>query len=255
MQSVTDGTGNTATYNYDGAGHLTSVVRPGTGPSSNPGTLTTSYTYDTGSNPETANALLSITNPDGAQQNFTYDPTTGRLTGTSESSTQQPGQLFNAIVYTYPGEAEIVATDANNDQTTVWYNELGLPARVQDPRGGTSNYLYDNNGNLVSYTNAAGDTYQYTFDSAGNLTQTVDPLGQTVEQTYNSMSDLTSITDADNNTTQYSYSSTGNLLSITYPDHAAPSNRSPGRSARQPQRHRSSKTATRSATSTTPRDW
>ena len=100
----------------------------------------------------------------------------------------------------------------------VWYNELGLAARVQDPLGGISTYLYDNNGNLVSYTDAAGDTYQYTYDQNGNLTQTVNPLGQTVQMTYDSLSDLTSITDADNNTTQYSYSSAGNLLSITYPD-------------------------------------
>ena len=42
-------------------------------------------------------------------------------------------------------------------------------------------YLYDNNGNLVSYTDAAGNTYQYTYDQNGNLTQTVNPLGQTVQ--------------------------------------------------------------------------
>ena len=65
VSQVADGTGDTWTYAYDSAGHLLSVTGPGN--------LTTSYTYDTGTNPETANALLSITNPDGSQQNFTYD--------------------------------------------------------------------------------------------------------------------------------------------------------------------------------------
>ncbi len=207
VSQVADGTGNIWAYTYDTAGHLLSVTAPGPTAAG----LTTSYTYDTGSNPETANALLSITSPDGSQENFTYDAL-GRLSGTSANGGTE------ATTYTYLGEAEVQSTDAAGDVSIVWYNALGLPARVQDPLGGISSYLYDNNGNLVTYTDAAGDTYQYTYDQNGNLTQTVNPLGQTVQMTYDSLSDLTSITDADNNTTQYNYSSAGNLLSITYPD-------------------------------------
>ncbi len=202
-----DGTGNIWTYTYDAAGHLLSVKAPG--PTS--AGLTTSYTYDTGNNLETVNALLSITNPDGSQQNFTYD-SVGRLSGTSASSGALPTS------YTYLGEGEIGSTDSAGDQSIVWYNELGLPSRAQDPRGGISTYLYDSNGNLISATDAAGNTGQYTYDQNGNLTKTVNPLGQTVERTYNSLRELTSITDAGNNSTQYNYAPNGNLLSITYPD-------------------------------------
>jgi RHS repeat-associated protein len=204
-----DGTGNTWSYQYDAAGHLVSVTAPGN--------LTTSYIYDPGSNPEKTNALLSITYPNGAQQNFTYD-TLGRLGGTSQSNVAQPSQLFNTVAYAYPGEAEVVATDTNNDQTTVWYDDVGLVSRLEDPRGGISSYLYDTNGNLVNYTDAAGASYQYSYDQNGNLTQTVNPLGQTVQTTYGPLSKLTSFTDAAGNTTHYSYNSAGNLLSITYPD-------------------------------------
>jgi YD repeat-containing protein len=77
VSQVADGTGNIWTYAYDSAGHLLSVTALGN--------LTTSYTYDTGSNSETANALLSITNPDGSQEDFSYDSATGRLTGTSQN--------------------------------------------------------------------------------------------------------------------------------------------------------------------------
>jgi RHS repeat-associated protein len=204
VSQVADGTGNVWTYAYDGAGHLLSVTAPGN--------LNTSYAYDTGSNPETANALLSITNPDGSQESFSYDSTTGDLTSTSQNGGADP------IMYTYLGEAEVMATDAADDETTVWYNDFSLASRVESPLGGVSTYSYDNNGNLIGYTDAAGDSYQYTYDDNGNLTQTVNPLGQTVEMTYGTLGKLTSITNADSNTTNYNYSSAGNLLSITYPD-------------------------------------
>jgi RHS repeat-associated protein len=201
---VADGTGDTWTYQHDTAGHLLSVTGPGN--------LTTSYTYDTSSTAETANALLSITNPDGSQQNFSYAPQTGRLNGTSENGGADP------ITYAYLGEGEVTATDTANNQSTIWYNDLGLASRVEDPRGGVDQFLYDANGNLVTSTDAIGDTYQYSYDGKGDLTQMDNPLGQTVQMTYGALSNLTSITDAVGNKTQSSYDATGNLLNITYPD-------------------------------------
>ncbi len=126
---VTDSAGDTWKYGYDAAGHLQSVTTPGG--------LTTLYTYDTGTNPQTANALLSVTSPDGSQQNYTYDPSTGRLTGTSANGGANP------ISYTYGAEAQVTATDAAGDQTTTWYNAMGMAARVVDPRGGISTSVYD----------------------------------------------------------------------------------------------------------------
>ena len=204
VSTVTDSAGAIWTYNYDADGHLLSVVAPGG--------LTTSYSYDTGNNPETANALLSITNPNGSMQNFTYDSDTGRLTGTSQNGDA------DAINYTYPVEGEVVATDSAGSQTTIWYNDLGLPARIEDPLGALESYDYNSLGEITTYTDQAGDIDQYTYDANGNLTKSVNALGQTVQLTYGPLDELTSITDPSHLTTQYSYSSNGNLLSITYPD-------------------------------------
>ena len=197
-----DGTSNSWTFTYDSSSHLISVVGPGN--------LTTSYTYDTGSNPETANALLSVTNSDGSQQNFTYD-SLGRLSGISANGGANP------VAYAYLGQAEVMATDAAGNQTIVWYNELGLPSRIEDPRGGISSYLYDANGNPINSTDAAGNSYQYSYDGDGDLTQIINPLGQSVLMSYGALDNLTSITDASGNQTQYGYDSTGNLLNIAYP--------------------------------------
>jgi RHS repeat-associated protein len=202
VTQVADGTGSTWTYSYDPAGQLQSVTAPGN--------LITSYSYDTGNNPEAVNALVSITYPDGSQRNFTYDAQ-GRLQSTSRNGGA------DVIAYAYPGQAEITATDLANHQTIVWFNDLGLPSRVQDPRGAIVNYQYDANGNLTGYTDAAGSAYQYAYDASGNLTQIVNPLGQTVHMAYGPLSNLSAITDAAGNTTQYGHDAPGNLLNITYP--------------------------------------
>ena len=200
VQTVADGTGNTWTYTYT-AGQLTSVAGPGG--------RTTLYGYASGT-PEKINALQWITRPDGAQQNFTYDLATCRLSGTSQNGEE-------AITYAYPNEGEVVATNGLNQSTTTWFNEMGLPARIENGSGAISNFFYDANGNLVGYLDAAGHAYQYKYDVNGNLTQVINPLGQVVSMTYGALSKLTSLTDAAGNTTQYGYSAAGNLLNITYP--------------------------------------
>ena len=127
MSQVTDGTGNTWTYAYDAAGHLLSVTAPGN--------LTTTYTYDTGSNPETANALLSITNPDGSQQNFTYDSATGRLTGDQPDRRRRRDHATPTRARPRSWPPTPPATRPPSGTTiSAWR------ARVQDPLGGISTY-------------------------------------------------------------------------------------------------------------------
>jgi RHS repeat-associated protein len=210
VSQVADGTGNLWIYSYDAAGHLVSVTAPGN--------LTTSYAYDTGTNPETTNTLLSVTYADGSQDNFAYDPATGRLTGTSKSAASQPGVLFNTITYAYAGQGEVTSTDANDNIIAVWFNDVGSAGRIEDPRGAVSSYQFDVNGNPTSFIDAAGNTYQYSYDHNGNLTKTVNPLGQTVQMTFGALGKLTSITDAAGNATKYTSDGAGNLRNISYPD-------------------------------------
>src|SRR5262249_54721407 len=107
-------------------------------------------------------------------------------------------------------------TDAANDKSTVWFNELGLVSRTEDARGGISNSRFDPSANLVAYTDVAANSYQYSYDRTGHPTESVNPLGQTVQMTFGALGRLTSVTDAAGHTTYYGYGSTGNLLNITY---------------------------------------
>ena len=238
VSQVDDGAGGVWTYAYDAAGRLLSATAPGS--------LTTSYGYDTGVNGKTANALLSITNPDGSQRNFTYDSATGRLTGVSANGGAE------AIAYAYLGQGEVSITDIANNQTLIWYNDLGLAARVQDASGGISNSSFDTNGNLVSYVNAAGGSYQYQYDQQGNLTQIIDPLGQSVTMTYGPLNQLASLTDgagARLRTRTVRQATCSASPTLTGPERRSATIR--WATSAKPR----CKTATRSTINTTPRGW
>ncbi len=242
MSQVADGTGDIWTYTYDSAGHLLSVTAPAPRPR--------------------LDDLVHLRHRQQSRngQRPAVDHQSRRLAAELHLRCPGPAQRHQPerrdrprSAYTYRGEAEVTATDAAGDQTIVWFNDLGLPARVEDPLGGISSYLYDDNGNLVGFTDAAGDTYQYTYDQNGNLTQIVNPLGQTVQMTYGSLErpDLDHRCRRQHDPVQLRFrrQPAQHRLSRT-----APSSRSPTtRSATSPKP--SCRTATRSATSTTPRAW
>jgi RHS repeat-associated protein len=204
LSQVTDGFGRVTTYSYDAAGqHLLSVTTP---------QGTTQYTYVSGQGAAKENALASIANPDGTHLFFTYDAQ-GRLTGQHRDGGAEP------ITYTYGLGATVTATDGNNAQTTILYNEFSQPGVVIDPLGREAQFQYDANQQLVQFTAPGGSSYAYRYDDHGNLVREVDPLGHVIQLGYQpSPKRLTSSTDPNGNTTDYSYNSSGNLLAITYPN-------------------------------------
>ena len=171
----------------------------------------TEYTYESGSNPATANALTSITNPDGTSQTFTYNAS-GQLTGTSQTGGAEP------VTYSY-NLGEVTVTDAAGDASQYYFDENGNLVKTVDPLGNVTFATYDSNGNLTSLTGPTGLTTTYTYDANGNLTSSTDALGQTTSYTYTSSDNLlASVTNAQGDTTNYNYDSNGDLTSTEYPD-------------------------------------
>ncbi|HEV8062957.1 MAG TPA: DUF4214 domain-containing protein [Gemmataceae bacterium] len=212
---VTNSEGQTTTYAYDASDALLVSVTQFQSARDAVG-YTATYTYSTSSNPVVANALLSITNPDGSQQNFVYDAM-GRLSGISANGGAQ------AVVYTYGIGGQVSATtapDADGDggTTTYDFDGNGQLVRLVDPLGNTTYYNYDANGNLIQMTDAAGQYYSYQYNSQGSLTQSTDPLGNVTKFTYGALATLSSVTDPDGNTTQNQYNQNGDLTSTIYAD-------------------------------------
>ncbi len=204
VSTITDSAGRTTTYNYDPTNqYLTSVV--------DFDGRTTSYTYNTGSNPTTAHALLSVRDPDGSHDYFSYDAE-GRLANAHRD--------FGAENTTFSyDEGQVSVSDALGDTTSYYFDNRGLLLQVQNPLQNTISHAYDSDLNLVSTTDAEGQVYTNTYDSSGNLLSSTDPLSHTVSYTYSSMDDrLASVTDGNGNTTSYGYDGKGDLTSTTYAD-------------------------------------
>ena len=88
---------------------------------------------------------------------------------------------------------------------------MGNKAAVTDPRGNTTEYLYDGLGRLQQVTQPADQDGHhpittYTYDAAGRVLTMVDPLGNATGAT------------ASDHTTSYAYDLLGRVTSRTLPD-------------------------------------
>ena len=209
ITAITDSTGRTTHYTYDPSNTYLLSVTDFAG-------RTTSYTYETSGAPATENALLTVENPDGTIDNFSYDAQ-GRLAETFMSDMMMPGMSMMPVTYAYGPAGQVAATDANGGTTTYAYDNNGQLAAVTDALGNATHYHYDAKFELTQVTDPAGQVTSYTYDANGNLVSTTDPNGSTVNYTYTGpFNRLSSYSDPNGNTTNYGYNAQGNLLSITY---------------------------------------
>ena len=114
---IANSLGQTTQYNYDCSSQFLLSVTDYNG-------QTTSYSYESpplARPPRTRTLLSTITNPDGAEQDFSYD-SQGRLSAISMNHGAE------ATHYNYANFGAVTATDANGHSTIYDFNKLGLLA-------------------------------------------------------------------------------------------------------------------------------
>jgi len=204
---VTDPSGNSTTYSYDGRGRITTITTEADG-------TTTSYTYTM------AGELGNVIAPNGVTYAFSYNGPYGRLI-----RVQDP--LGNYIAYSYDEQGnrtEVSYFDQSNKRH-YWmrYSYQGPFApgklwRAINPDDTFTEYTYDTGRNIASVTDPAGRTTTYTYDILKRLTTVMQPGDVITRYAYDSQNSLISVTDAENHTTSYTSDDLGRLVSTTSPD-------------------------------------
>jgi YD repeat-containing protein len=249
LVSVTDALGRTATYQYDGKGHITQytdfvgrVTRYTYTytPSSINGSPVVSYAFltsitnalgttslqwNTGGPSgvgyiddscvvtycEPAIGIASITYPDGTHTNYMYD-SAGRVI-------QQAGDGgAGAVNYSYNGNGSVTMTDALGNAFVTQQDEAGNSLSTTDPVGATLQGRHDAEGKLTALVDPGGASTNFGYDSNGNLSSSQAPLGGIIGYTFGPTKALLSATDANGNTSTYTYDSNYNLTAVTAPN-------------------------------------
>jgi RHS repeat-associated protein len=85
----------------------------------------------------------------------------------------------------------------------------------EDEYGNAVTYERDENGRLLSMTDANGNTTTVTYDDDGHVTQIEDAFGRILSYTYDEAGRLASQTDISGQTTTYTYDDQNRITSMT----------------------------------------
>ncbi|WP_048779603.1 DUF6531 domain-containing protein [Rothia dentocariosa] len=198
LSSMTAADGSRQVMRYDKFGNRISVTeRDGS---------TISRSYDSHSR------LAKQLTPEGALSKYTWDEH-NRLLTTSVCDFRDrlnPGDPV-VVSYTYePTGANpnpITMTDGNGHTTEYSWDDYGNLLSVTDPTGVRTTYTYNARQELISITNGVGDTVHLEYDKHGRIVQVRDALDHVTATHWNSAGQLASVTDA-----------AGSRWSLTYPE-------------------------------------
>ncbi|MGH8414039.1 MAG: RHS repeat-associated core domain-containing protein [Gammaproteobacteria bacterium] len=194
----------TSTYNYNGAGLLTSIVGPRTDVNQ-----TTSFTYDSSGD------IATITNALGQVTQITsYDANGYPLT------IVDPNGVTTTLAY--DARQRLTSRTVAGAQTQFSYDAAGNLNRVTLPTGAYLQYAYDTAHRLTAINDKYGNKIAYTLDNLGNRTveNTTDPnrvLTRTLQRTYDSLNHLLTVTGGAGQVTHYTEDQNGNTTNITDP--------------------------------------
>ncbi len=203
--TIVDPNGLTTTLTYAPRGWLTSrAVSDGTS------TETTTYDYDG------VGQLTKVTLPDNSYISYIYDAA-HRLTGIADS-------LGNHVSYTLDAMGNRTAENIYDTSNTLTqtrshvYNALNRLAQDIGAQNQTTDYSYDNNGNLTSTSDPLGHTTANSYDALNRLVQVTDPNSGITHYGYDDHDHVTFVTDPRNVQTNYSYDALDDLGQQVSPD-------------------------------------
>lgn len=194
ITGITDANGNRTIYGYDKKGNLLSETDP----------LGHSifYTYDA-----TYNQVTSVTDKRGYKTVFKYD---------SHGNLIEKDYPLNIVLkYAYDSKGNLTSlTDGRGKLITYIPDDYGY-VRSRTDSAGTSSYIYDAWGNLLSVKDANQHETKYTYDEINQLTQIHNAKGFITRYYYDKNGNVEKMVDANGHETTYDYDAYNNLILIT----------------------------------------
>lgn len=183
---------------------------------------------------DTEDRITEIIDPDGNSIHYSYDAV-GNLT----EKTDQEGLRTQFTYYDTPAHflreifdplgrmaqrteydehGRVVAVyDALGNRVEQDYDPENFLTTQTDRNGNVSEYLYDQNGNVLEIRNPLGGVRKFAYDDPNNPyleTRITDENGNATSYTYDSQGNRLTKTDADDNTTTVTYGNFGNITSV-----------------------------------------
>ncbi|MFE1925258.1 polymorphic toxin-type HINT domain-containing protein [Streptomyces asoensis] len=165
--------------------------------------------------------VLSVTDPNGARAETTYDDLDRPVTTTRIERRPQPGAFTTRSEYDDSGN--VVRQTAPSGATSQFtYDDLSQLTRLQEPSGVVTQLGYDASGREVRRTDGMGRASAKIYDQLGQLVQDqdLDPFNsqlRKVSYTYDKAGNLIGSTNPLNRTTTYAYDALNRLTSQTEP--------------------------------------
>jgi RHS repeat-associated protein len=148
-----------------------------------------------------------VVDPLNQTSQFKYDANRNLISSIS------PGGTTYTFGYNTQGDLVRLVDPLGHETDLTYDPQLNRLTSFRDPRGNTTSYSRDDNGNLLAITYSGGTSQQFSYDPLGNLTETINGRGQAINDTYNNFGQVTREDFADGTHISYVYDSHGNLVS------------------------------------------
>ncbi|MCP3996222.1 MAG: RHS repeat protein, partial [bacterium] len=200
---VTNRSGATTMWEYDGEDRPTAVVLPDT--TTDP---TDNRRVELSFN--SAGVVESLSIPGRGTQLFEHD-----LAGRPVRIVDPEG---GEILEEYDSDGRVISrTDGLGRVTLIRYDSRDNVVEIELPDGTVTGATYDSLGNLIAHRDGEGHEANYEWDTLGRLTAVVDPLGNRTEYSYDELGNLLVVLDAAGHATRFEYDDAGRRVATIRP--------------------------------------
>lgn len=234
----TAGQTRTWTYGWNGNGRLLSINGP-KGLDATGHDDITSFTYDTGGNLLTSTDALGhvttftnydangrpgkMTDPNGIDTLYTYDPLGRVKTITVKDPAGTAGDAITTLTYDIEGRVIGLKLPATPIRLIIDYDLAGRVTAVSSAGAEKITYSYDAMSDVTAETVLRPDAttarqITRTFDGLGRLLTTTLGAGRTTTLAYDSLGNATTVTAARSNATIQGFDGLNRLVSTLAPD-------------------------------------